>query len=218
MQLEAIEAYFTEDGARHSSRRAGSTPIIRHLLELGSQEERRESGAVVEHERYAVTQSDPEDEMSEDGGIQAEIVQRRPFHSVKAEVAVSILRTAALIERHFAQVVAQSGITVQQYNVLRILRGAEPEGLCRNELRDRMLSRMPDVTRLLDRMEEAGLVTRERSSEDRRQVTTRITPRGRRLVDELDPIVAAEHQRRLGHLSAEQLRTLVDLLTLVRQP
>ena len=74
----------------------------------------------------------------DDGGLQAEIMQRRPFHSVKAEVAVSILRTAALIERHFAQVVARSGITVQQYNVLRILRGAGSEGLPTLVIRDRM--------------------------------------------------------------------------------
>lgn len=150
--------------------------------------------------------------------LRSEIRQRRPFASLQQEAQLNIFRTGTVLLDAFERLLRPYGLSQSQYNVLRILRGAEPEGLCRNELRDRMLSRMPDVTRLLDRMEEAGLVTRERSSEDRRQVTTRITPRGRRLVDELDPIVAAEHQRRLGHLSAEQLRTLVDLLTLVRQP
>ena len=110
------------------------------------------------------------------------------------------------------------GITGTQYNVLRILRGAESEGLCRNEIRDRLLTRMPDVTRLLDRMEEAGLVTRERDTTDRRLVTTRLTTRGRKLVDSLDEPIAAEHERSLGHLGETQLRTLVRLLTLARQP
>jgi DNA-binding MarR family transcriptional regulator len=85
-------------------------------------------------------------------------------------------------------------------------------------VRDRLISRMPDVTRLLDRMEAAGLVIRARSTEDRRLVSTRLTARGRDLVDSLDRPVAAEHQRRLGHLSKGQLRTLADLLTLARQP
>src|SRR3954453_12582333 len=103
-----------------------------------------------------------------------------------------------------------------QYNVLRILRGAEPSGLCRNELRDRMLTRMPDMTRLLDRMEEAGLVSRSREGEDRRMVLTRITKQGRKLVDELDAPVAKLHRSKLGHLTEQQLRLLSDLLTLAR--
>ena len=103
-----------------------------------------------------------------------------------------------------------------QYNVLRILRGAEPAGLCRNELRDRMLTRMPDVTRLLDRMEEAGLVARSRDNEDRRMVSTRITKAGRQLVDALDSPVGQLHRRRFGHLTDEQLSSLSELLTLAR--
>jgi DNA-binding MarR family transcriptional regulator len=105
---------------------------------------------------------------------------------------------------------------MSQYNVLRILRGSEQEGLCRNALRDRMLSRMPDVTRLLDRMEDAGLVSRTRDAEDRRLVTTRITEQGRQLLDDLEVAVAGEHQRHLGHLSEAQLRTLIELLTEAR--
>lgn len=216
MQLEAVEAYFTEEGARYSSRRTGSTPIIRHLLELGSQEERRESGAVVEHERYAVTQSDPVDDMSEDGGIQAEIVQRRPFHSVKAEVAVSILRTAALIERHFAQVVAQSGITVQQYNVLRILRGAGDEGIPTLVIRDRMIHAAPGITRLLDKLETAGLARRERCSPDRRQVLCYITDRGLEVLDELDEAMRNADDEVVGDLDDAEQRQLLKLLERVR--
>jgi DNA-binding MarR family transcriptional regulator len=77
---------------------------------------------------------------------------------------------------------------------------------------------MPDVTRLLDRMEEAGLVTRTRDTADRRRVTTRLTPRGQKLVDSLDAPVAAEHERALARLGDEKLRTLIQLLTLARQP
>ena len=79
------------------------------------------------------------------------------------------------------------GISATQYNVLRILRGAGQGGLCRNELRDRMLTRMPDMTRLLDRMEEAGLVTRSREQEDRRMVLTQIAARGRRALERAGP-------------------------------
>jgi DNA-binding MarR family transcriptional regulator len=103
-----------------------------------------------------------------------------------------------------------------QYNVLRILRGAGRGGLCRNEVRDRLISRMPDVSRLLDRMESAGLVYRVRSTEDRRLVNTTLTPKGRMLVDVLDEEVVAAHETLLGHLSNEQLQTLIDLLSLAR--
>lgn len=117
----------------------------------------------------------------------------------------------------FERMLKPYGITAAQFNVLRILRGAEPDGLCRNELRERMLTRMPDVTRLLDRMVDAGLVERAREGEDRRKVRTRITPKARRLVDKLDAIVAEEHQRRFGHLGKERLRELIEVLTEVRQ-
>src|SRR6185312_16900298 len=108
------------------------------------------------------------------------------FHSVKAEVAVSILRTAALIERYYAQVVARSGLTTQQYNVLRILRGAGEEGLPTLVIRDRMIHEAPGITRLLDKLEKAGLARRERCSPDRRQVLCYITDKGLEVLDQLD--------------------------------
>ena len=148
--------------------------------------------------------------------LQEEIHQRKPFASVQEEASLGVIRTATALQDAGEEVFKPSGITGTQYNVLRILRGAEPAGLCRNELRDRMLTRMPDVTRLLDRMEKAGLVERAREAEDRRMVSTRITKEGRRLLDELGPKVVALHKRRLGHLSEAQLRSLIDLLTLVR--
>lgn len=148
--------------------------------------------------------------------LRTELKQRKPFVSLQQEAQLNIVRTSNLLADAFEQLLKPHGITGTQYNVLRILRGAEPGGLCRNEVRERLLSRMPDATRLLDRMEEAGLVTRSRDGGDRRLVTTRITRQGQRLVDDLDGLVEEEHQRRLGHLSEQQTRTLIKLLTLVR--
>jgi DNA-binding MarR family transcriptional regulator len=149
--------------------------------------------------------------------LQTELKQTRAFPSLEEEAFLNIERTQSLLADSFEQMLKPHGITGTQYNVLRILRGAAHQGLCRNEIRDRLVSRMPDVTRLLDRMEHAGLISRTRSAEDRRLVSTQLTPEGRRLVDSLDQAVATEHKDRLGHLSGEQLRTLIDLLTEVRR-
>lgn len=147
--------------------------------------------------------------------LRTELRQTRPFASAAHEAHLSVLRTAALLEDAAEQVLRPYGITGAQYNVLRILRGAS-EGLCRNEVRDRMLTRMPDVTRLLDRMEDADLIWRARGTEDRRLVTTRLTAEGRRLVDELDEVITAEHRRTMAGLSEAEQRTLIALLGRVR--
>src|SRR5262245_19644408 len=152
-----------------------------------------------------------------ESGIQHEIAQKRPFHSVRAEVAVSILRTAALIERHFGQVVAQSGITVQQYNVLRILRGAGEEGLPTLVIRDRMIHEAPGITRLLDKLETAGLARRERSSPDRRQVHCRITDKGLAVLDSLDVAMKQADDAAVGSLDDAEQRQLLKLLEGVRK-
>lgn len=149
--------------------------------------------------------------------LRDELRQDKPFTSRYQEAFLNIARTQAALFDSFEKLLRPHGISLTQYNVLRMLRGAEPDGLCRNEVRDRLLTRMPDVTRLLDRMEEAGLISRVRDTADRRQVTTRLTKQGRQLVDTLDAPVAEEHQRRLGHLTQAQLTTLIELLTLVRQ-
>ncbi len=149
--------------------------------------------------------------------IGEEIGQTRPFESLEQEAYLSIVRTAAELSDALERVLRPAGITRAQYNVLRILRGSEHEGLCRNDLRDRMLTRMPDMTRLLDRMEDVGLVTRSRDADDRRLVHARITDDGRRVLDDLDAEVAAEHRSRLGHLTEAQLRTLIDLLGEARE-
>ena len=149
--------------------------------------------------------------------LRAELRQGKPFTSLEQEAYLSVKRTEAALRDHVEQVLKPFGISVTQYNVLRILRGAGQGGLCRNEIRDRLIDRMPDVTRLLDRMEETGWITRARSSEDRRQVSTQLTKAGKDLVDSLDAPVAAEHERRLGHLTKTQLRTLIELLSAARQ-
>ena len=132
------------------------------------------------------------------------------------DLHLDISRTAAALGDALERAIRPRGLTGAQYNVLRILREADPTGLCRNALRERLPSRMPDVTRLLDRLEGAGLVTRQRDPQDRRLVTTCITPAGRRLADELDAAVREEHQRRLGFLEPAQVRALTELLALVR--
>jgi DNA-binding MarR family transcriptional regulator len=151
-----------------------------------------------------------------EGDLRSEIVQRRPFHSIKAEVAVSILRTAALIERHFAQVVARTGVTVQQYNVLRILRGAGDEGLPTLVIRDRMIHAAPGITRLLDKLEKAELARRERTSTDRRQVFCYITPKGIEVLKTLDEEMRRADEMAVGSLNEEEQRQLVKLLEGVR--
>lgn len=148
--------------------------------------------------------------------LREDIRQKKPFTSIHEEAHLNVARTSARLDDAVENLLKDHGITGTQYNVLRILRGAEPDGLCRNELRDRMITRMPDMTRLLDRMEEAGLVTRSREREDRRMVLTRITSRGLEILDELDAPMAANHKAQLGHLSSAELRSLIDLLTAVR--
>jgi DNA-binding MarR family transcriptional regulator len=147
--------------------------------------------------------------------LRDEIKQKRAFSSREQEAYLNVIRTAAAFTADVEQLLKPYGLTGAQYNVLRILRGAE-KGLCRNEVRDRMLTRMPDMTRLLDRMEAVGLVKRVRSEEDRRQVATHITAAGRKLLADATRSIDELHQRQLGHMSQKQLHSLIDLLTLAR--
>lgn len=149
--------------------------------------------------------------------LQDELRQTRPFGSVVEEAALSVARTAAVIDHATAELFRQFGVTGTQYNVLRILRGAGDGGLCRFEIGERLVAQVPDVTRLLDRMEDAGLVVRARSDEDRRLVRTRITAEGLAVLDRIAEPLAELQRRRFRRLDAEQLRSLVDLLALVRQ-
>jgi DNA-binding MarR family transcriptional regulator len=146
-----------------------------------------------------------------------EIGRTKPFASLHQEAYLGILRTAAGLEHGLSEMLKPHGITHTQYNVLRILRGAGDRGLCRNDVRDRMVAKVPDATRLLDRMEAMGLIERQRDSEDRRYVTARITPEGRALLEELDDPVLELHDRQLGALEADELRTLIGLLQSIRR-
>lgn len=148
--------------------------------------------------------------------LRSELRQQKPFGSLAHEAFLSVARTEALLRDGIERLLEPHELTLAQYNVLRVLRGAEEAGLCRNEIRDRLITRMPDVSRLLDRMEEAGLIHRVRSTEDRRQVKTTLTARGRKLVDQLDAPMAREHERQFKQLDAKQLKSLIDLLTLTR--
>ena len=148
--------------------------------------------------------------------LRDELQQTKPFRSLHEEALLSIARTEAVTRERLERILAPHGLSMTQYNVLRILRGAGSGGLCRNEIGERLISRMPDVSRLLDRMEGAGLISRVRSTEDRRQVNTTLTGLGRALVDDLDPVVAEAHEEQFGHMTREQLRALIDLLSVVR--
>src|SRR5690242_5532699 len=137
-----------------------------------------------------------------------EIKMTKPFRSVEEETLLNIIRTAAVLEHDAAESLKPFGLTPTQYNVLRILRGS-PDGLCRNEVGERLVTRVPDVTRLLDRMERCGLIERRRMGDDRRYVLTRITDKGLKLVDKLDREIAAIQTRQIGHLGEKKSRELI---------
>ena len=148
--------------------------------------------------------------------LRSEIKQTKPFGSAEEEALLNIERTSAVLTHAIGDELKAFGITPTQYNVLRILRGAGKDGLCRNEVRDRLISQVPDVTRLLDRLEESALIERERSTTDRRQVATRITSAGLALLKKLDDPIVEIQKRYLGHMTEKQLKTLAELLTLAR--
>ena len=126
-------------------------------------------------------------------------------------VFLDLLRTSDVLSRRLAQVLKNEDLSSNQYNVLRILRGA-PEGLPCGEIGSRMITRDPDITRLLDRLEKRGLVSRCRETKDRRMVLTRISPEGLKLLGRLDEPVQKAHREQLGHLGRERLKALSELL------
>ena len=128
---------------------------------------------------------------------------------------LDLLRTTDLLSRGLVQVLKIQDLSATQYNVLRILRGA-PDGLPCGEIANRMITRDPDITRLLDRLEKRGLISRFRESKDRRMVTARITTEGSKLLTRLDEPVREAHRKQLGHLGRERLRALTELLRAFR--
>jgi DNA-binding MarR family transcriptional regulator len=128
---------------------------------------------------------------------------------------LELLRTTDMLSRGLVQVLKSEDVSPTQYNVLRILRGA-PEGLPCGEIANRMITRDPDVTRLVDRLEKRELISRCRETKDRRTVMVRITPEGLKLLARLDEPVLTAHRRQLGHLGRERLRALSELLSVSR--
>jgi DNA-binding MarR family transcriptional regulator len=148
--------------------------------------------------------------------IQREIRQRRPFRSRSQEGVVALLRTVDVVRRHLTRVVEGRGITLQQYNVLRILRGAGAEGLPTLEIADRMIEHAPGVTRLLDRLDAKGLVRRKRASDDRRRVLCYATPSARKLLGDLDALMERADREALRPLDGRQLDAFIGLLDRIR--
>jgi len=130
-------------------------------------------------------------------------------------VFLDLLRTTDILSRGLVTVLKTEDLSANQYNVLRILRGS-PHGLPCGEIASRMITRDPDITRLLDRLKKRGLISRCRETKDRRMVMARITPHGFKLLARLDEPVEETHRKQLGHLGSERLRALAELLYAAR--
>jgi DNA-binding MarR family transcriptional regulator len=148
--------------------------------------------------------------------LKDEIRQNKPFAGLEQEALLNIRRTSGYVERITQQILKEKGLTDSQYNVLRILRGAGPGGLRCTDIGERMITRDPDITRLLARLQRRGLVGRHRDARDRRVIQIRIKAAGSALLQELDPVVQASAISALGHLTPEKLALLINLLEEVR--
>lgn len=147
--------------------------------------------------------------------LQKEIAQKRPFRTKSEEAALSILRTADQVRRYFAAVVAKEGVTLPQYNVLRILRGARGS-LPTLTIAERLIEQTPGISRMLDRLEGKGLIERARSRDDRRQVLCRLSRKGRAVVEALDQPVDEADATCLAMLDESEQETLIRLLDRIR--
>ena len=136
--------------------------------------------------------------------------------SVEERIFISLLKVSDALGQEAEQLTRTAELTGTQYNVLRILRGAGPEGLPCRGIGERMITHDPDITRLLDRMEKRGLITRERQKDDRRVVKARITPQGLALLKPLDQPMRDLHKRQFRHMAGARLKTLCDLLEEIR--
>lgn len=152
------------------------------------------------------------------GKLKQEIKQTRPFSSTQEEVVLSMLRTADQLAVPMTEVLRKAELSMSQYNVLRILRGAAGEALPCGEISERMVRRDPDITRLLDRLEQRGLVSRSRDTSDRRVVLAAITEEGLKLLAELDGTVEKTVKQTLAHMPEKRLRQLCELLEEARGP
>jgi DNA-binding MarR family transcriptional regulator len=150
------------------------------------------------------------------GRLNEEIKQAKPFSSLEEEAILGIQRTASVLDQVVAEVLKPYELSITQYNALRILRGAGAAGLACQEIAERMITRDPDITRLLDRLEARKLIERSRSPRDRRVVLVRISEAGRRLLSSMDSSIEGLPKRVLGHLGKRRLRLLIDLLERAR--
>ena len=149
--------------------------------------------------------------------VQTEIRQTKPFRSAAQEATIALLRTASIVTRALARVVEPYGLSLAQYNALRIIRGAGSGGIPTLSIRERMIEEGTTITRLLDKLEEAALIRRERSMPDRRQVLCFVTDGGRKLLDSLDPLVNAADEEAVAALSGLELDRFINLLDAVRR-
>jgi DNA-binding MarR family transcriptional regulator len=149
------------------------------------------------------------------GRLKQELRQKQPFRNSQQEAFLNILRTADLLQREVESLFSRFGITSAQYNVLRILHGAGGGRSC-SDIRRRMVEHHPDVTRLLDRMESAGLIRRERETKDRRTVIARITLAGTVVLKQLQEPLNALHQQQFAALSPPQLLTVIEEMERIR--
>ena len=150
------------------------------------------------------------------GRIQQELQQTRPFKRLEEEAILNIARTAEVLAQKLTDLLKPRDLSPTQYNVLRILRGAGEAGAACKDIGARMVTRDPDITRLLDRLDKRGLITRDRARGDRRFLTVRLTPAGLGLVNLVDDPIERQHRATLAHLSEDEQRELIDLLERVR--
>jgi MarR family transcriptional regulator, 2-MHQ and catechol-resistance regulon repressor len=149
--------------------------------------------------------------------LKLEIVQERPFSSTEEEALLNLIRTSDTLQRAFHRKTRQYGLTSTQYNVLRILRGAQPQGLNCSAIGSRMITAEPDITRLLGRLKALKLIRQHRDRSDRRVVWTQISDAGLELLKSMDPTIEQIPQDLLGHMSQSELSEFVRLLEMARQ-
>jgi len=150
--------------------------------------------------------------------LKFEIIQTPPFFTTEEEAFLNLLRTSDCLERVFHRNTRSFGLTATQYNVLRILRGAHPNGLTCSAIGSRMITAEPDITRLLARLKTLELVEQGRDQQDRRVVWTHITAKGLELLSSMDPMIQKLPVALLGHLSPSDQQTLIRLLEAARKP
>ena len=152
-----------------------------------------------------------------ESALQRELNKRNAFDSPVQEALLSIMRTESVFAVRYERFFREHGLTSPQYNILRILRGHKGQGLPSLTIASQMVACVPDITRLIDRLEKAAYVQRERSTEDRRVVHVRITDAGKKLLAKLDKPIRDAEQASLGHMTKKELADLIRLLAKARQ-